>query len=496
MSALLSMIAKWLAHKALLLLLILGLLVTAVWLRAEWSAMSDTVREMEEKRIARDLLAERARIVVERAEELTEHGAVVLREYKDKETFADAVWADVRGLEAERNELRNRHWWARKNPFSSVSRKIMLLDANIKLRREAAQQAERLREKAQRLVEASPELREAAMLRHEANQLESSMIHLESQIRADEQKLEKDPVHRVLAEAQRQLPLALLILAGVIAMPVGIKALLYFAVAPLAGRIPPIRILPSSNGIVRCHAHEDGAGVCSGRISSVSIDIVLQKNDELLIHADYLQSSSLSARKRTKWLLNPGLPFSSIAAGMFTLIRITAGKPTNIVVSSTRDPLREVALLHLPEDSVLICRPRALAGIVQQRDRRLRITRHWRLTSIHAWLTMQLRYLAFHGPCTLILGGCRGVRVEQATTGRLINQAATLAFSANVAYANTRCETFVAYWAGKEDLFNDVFSGTPGVYVYEELPDAARRSGITGRGFEGFVDSMLKVFGI
>ena len=38
------------------------------------------------------------------------------------------------------------------------------------------------------------------------------------------------------------------------------------------------------------------------------------------------------------------------------------------------------------------------------------ITRHWRLASLHAWLTLQLRYLVFHGPCQLLLKGCRGVR--------------------------------------------------------------------------------------
>ena len=87
------------------------------------------------------------------------------------------------------------------------------------------------------------------------------------------------------------------------------------------------------------------------------------------------------------------------------------------------------------------------------------------------------------------------IRIESAGTGRLINQAATLGFSADLAYANTRCETFVSYWTGKEELFNDLFTGE-GVYVYEEMPDLKRASGITGRGLEGFTDALLKVFGV
>ena len=109
---------------------------------------------------------------------------------------------------------------------------------------------------------------------------------------------------------------------------------------------------------------------------------------------------------------------------------------------------------------------------------------------------MQLRFLVFHGPGRLILQGCRGIRIETAGSPRSINQAATLGFSANLGYANTRCETFVSYWTGKEDLFNDLFTGDAGVYVYEEMPDAKRTTGVTGRGLEGFTDAVLKVFGI
>ena len=71
----------------------------------------------------------------------------------------------------------------------------------------------------------------------------------------------------------------------------------------------------------------------------------------------------------------------------------------------------------------------------------------------------------------MILKGCRGVRAERPEPGqtRLINQAATLGFSANLDYKNTRCETLVSYLRGKEDLFNDLFVGGPGWFVYEEV---------------------------
>ena len=126
----------------------------------------------------------------------------------------------------------------------------------------------------------------------------------------------------------------------------------------------------------------------------------------------------------------------------------------------------------------------------------LAITTHWRLGSLHAWLTLQLRYVAFHGPARLVVKGCRGVRVEKAGEGRRINQAATMGFSANLAYSTTRCDTFAAYLMGEQELFNDSFAGGAGVYVYEEMPHPGARAGLTGRGIEGLSDSILKIFGL
>ena len=86
--------------------------------------------------------------------------------------------------------------------------------------------------------------------------------------------------------------------------------------------------------------------------------------------------------------------------------------------------------------------------------------------------------------------------MEKAEAGRAIHQAATLGFSANVLYSSTRCETFLAYFRGHQPLFNDRFAGASGYYVYEEVPGSDRKSGVTGRGLEGFTDSAMKVFGL
>ncbi len=141
--------------------------------------------------------------------------------------------------------------------------------------------------------------------------------------------------------------------------------------------------------------------------------------------------------------------------------------------------------------------PRALAGVVKPISGPIRISSEWRIGNLHSWLTLQLRYLVFHGPCQLIVKGCRGVKVEalDGAASRLIDQSATLGFSAHLDYSNTRCETFIPYLRGQRDLFKDLFAGHKGVFLCEEMPnrgDSARG----GRVIERFLEGILKIFGL
>lgn len=290
------------------------------------------------------------------------------------------------------------------------------------------------------------------------------------------------------------LPTAMIILLGAMLTPVAIKALFYFLLAPLAASRPPVQVLPEGSGALTLE---------TGR-SSVSRAITIDDAHELLVHPEFLQSVSFGGEKTTQWLLSWQFALTSLSAGMVALTRIRCDKPETVVISPTRDALAEIGVLDLPDGSAVVMQPHNLVGVIQPRDKPLRITAHWRLTSLHSWLTLQLRYLALHGPVRLLVQGCRGVRVEPTAGGRAINQAATIAFSANAPYSTRRCETFAAYLLGRQELLNDCF-GSPvgeseardaGFFVYQELPHANRRAGITGRGLEGLTDSVLKVLGV
>ncbi len=292
------------------------------------------------------------------------------------------------------------------------------------------------------------------------------------------------------------LPTALGILLGIMLTPIAIKALFYFVLAPLAARRPPMQLLPDSGGALTLETGE----------SSVSRAITIDSVHELLVHSEFLQSASITGEKTTQWLLSRRFALTSLSAGMVALTRIRCDAPESAVISATHNALAEIGVLNLPAGSAVVMQPHNLVGVVQRRDTPLRITAHWRLNSLHAWLTLQLRYLVLHGPARLIVQGCRGVQLETGTGGRAINQAATIAFSANLLYSTGRCETFAAYLLGKQELLNDRFgisqgtsvseSGNVGFFVYEQAPYVHRKAGVTGRGLEGLTDSVLKVLGI
>lgn len=276
-----------------------------------------------------------------------------------------------------------------------------------------------------------------------------------------------------------------IVLAFIIATPFLIRLLSYFVLAPLAMRSTAVRIrIPGGRSV----------SIPPSAPSATSVGVRLAQGEELLVRQDYLQTSSHAGRKGTQWWLDWTKPVTSIATGLTFLTRIR-GDGEVTTVSAVRDGLAEVTILTLPEGAACVLQPHALAAVAQPIGHRLRITRHWRLGSLNAWLTLQLRYLVFHGPARLVLKGGRGVRVEAAEQGRVFGQDQLVGFSANLAYAVTRTETFWPYFLGREQLLKDRVMPGDGVLIIEEAPLTARR-GKVRRGLEGMIDAGMKVFGM
>lgn len=323
--------------------------------------------------------------------------------------------------------------------------------------------------------------------------LAGALAPVQAAITAGEAQLARNWIARWRAPVLDVVPTAALLVLSAILLPVAIKAFFYFVLAPLAARLPPLSIareLQASDASLPLPPR--GAS----RISAVSQALLLQPGQQMLIHPAYLQSSPVSSTKRTQWLLDWRFPFTSLAAGMVALTRLHSDVPASVTISASDDPLLEIAVVHLPAGSALVFQPRGLVGLICDANQPLAISSHWRLGSLHAWLTLQLRFIVFRGPVTLIVRGCRGVRLERAGQGRAISQSATLGFSTDVLYSTMRSETFLPYLRGQQALLNDRFDGDQGVYLYEETPRHGKQPGKVGSWFEGFSDAILKVFGI
>ena len=292
------------------------------------------------------------------------------------------------------------------------------------------------------------------------------------------------------------LPVAGLVLLASLVGHFAIKAFLYYVLAPLATRHAPICLDQRDSGRIALRHASPAAPGPDTVTSAVSQSVTLAFDEQLLILPDYIQSSPMASEKTTRWLLDWSCPWTSLISGMWGLTCIRRSESGPIVVSAGEDPLSEIALLTLPAGAAMVFQPRCLVGVIYQAATPLRITRQWRLGSAHAWLTLQLRYLVFHGPATLIVKGTRGVRVEPAGQGRLISQLATLGFSASVDYSTVRCETFYPFYQGKTSLLLDRFESRPGYYVYDETPRGGKKSNFVARGLEGMSDAALKVLGI
>ena len=284
---------------------------------------------------------------------------------------------------------------------------------------------------------------------------------------------------------QSVLVTAAVLLAGILVTPYLIRLAFYFVLAPLAARRPEIR-LPWPGA---------AASPPSARPSAPSVSLTLGAGEVLLVRQGFLQSTSSAGAKATQALLDWRHPLSSVASGLAFLTRIE-GEGQATTVSAVGDPFAEVAILDLPPGAACVLQPRVIAAVAQPRGTPLRITSHWRLGSLHAWLTLQLRYLVFHGPARLVIRGGRGIRVEPVRPGRVFGPGQLVGFSADVGYSVTRTETFWPYVLGLQPLLKDRVEGGCGVLILEEAPMARAAGGRPRWGLEGAAEALLKVVGI
>lgn len=482
-------ILHWLSGKLVLLGIVLSLLLVAAWVKSELNRLEVQKASISASERSVELIGTELNHLKERRDGLLDRMSTVMEELEALQT---RVEISGKVVDIARNNLQRiaeqEKWY--------FSRRINIIYyAQLDAARRGYDQALATRKLVSALYgtrlndsQRSAEGIEISKLEQSITDLESDQELLQASLEHQRYETERHPLERMRSKSRELLPIALGVVLGVVLIPPLIKVGLYFGLAPLISKAGAVRLIPECHGAMEVSA------------SSVSKVVRLNPGDELVVNSNYLQAAGVGTGKRTRLLFSWRLPFTSLAAGLYLMVSVSNRDedPCSVTISPKEDLFEKLVAVEIPQQSALVVYPRSLVGLVLLNGELPHISRHWRIFNLHSLLTFQFRYLVLHGPGTVLLKGCRGVRADPVLAGkpRMQDQCATLGFSANLSYSGTRCETFVDYLLGKDRLFNDKFAGDTGIHLTEETPDPRRKRGMFNRGLEGLLDGVLKAFGI
>ncbi len=470
MYSLLYRVGAWLLQKVSVgvLIAVLGLVAIGVWLFLKDTVDFDTRRSerVEALRAQRDTLAALQAEAVKRIEALQAE----LAEQERKVQQANRVIETLRSLES---------WWDRLVGNPEQQRANAEQIAN--MQRLQGSLAGKIAELQRTLTHASWEKEGMALslARAEADlaQAEQTQTRAEHYLRL---AWEKAGVYVIVA--------LVLYFFG----PSLWKLLMYYGLGPLLARSRPIRLADSIVALPDVTP------------SHVSIDAALWPGEILHVREKYLQASDEGLARKTRFLLDWRIPFTSLACGLSELVEmrnVTAGSERRVTFSNSDDPHAELALISLPEGTSLILRPSFLAGVITPPGQRLVIRRRWQLFRWQAWLTLQFRFFEFVGPCRLLVTGIRGVRAERLVDkdgarprARRTNTAATIGFTPSLDYRPVRAETFWGYYRDMNPLFDDLFAGY-GLFLVQETAGPGQATA-AGKFWASLWNGLMKVFGL
>lgn len=466
MATIIAKLISWLAGKAMIYIVILGILLI-VFVVTVVPPMVAKHREIELERAIAELSESRALVgeLAEKAREINgdiEDQTQRLRELERKGRELDEFWKKVKSI-FQRDKLAREKEEVMKLRMEVLQEKRALTAEKLELEIRGGESEEELKRRESLRDEKEKELREVKELRAAFDSLMKNEL--------------------------RQLALkALVILAVIIFVPILWKVMAYYLIAPLAQASKPILL----------GAESPGADEIESTPSHPAQRITLASDEVLMTKMDYLQGSMGQFEKRTKWLIDWRYPFSSVAAGLFILtkIRNIGGDSSQVTLSTQENATEELAIITIPEGKSMVFRPHYLVAVSHPLDRPPRIRSRWVFWKLHAWVNLQFRYLIVEGPVKLVFSAQRGIQVEVVLPelpGRRVNSHLGVAFSPHLNYSPKRAETFVAYLWGKNALFDDFFQGSG--WVIQQQVTGGRKNP-AARIWDGVFGAIGKVFGI
>lgn len=273
-----------------------------------------------------------------------------------------------------------------------------------------------------------------------------------------------------------------LIVFTIVFVPVLWKAFWFYVVAPIANKAPPIQV-------------DAGAKTEAVVSSATSVqEVYLTPGDKICTRSDWVNAyPSDGVTKNTRLLWSWRAPLVSYASGLRELTewRIMGATTQKLKLCSGTEPNLKITKITLGTQSALVVRPSSIVALSGD----LELSTHWKLASIHSWITGRLRHIVISGCGTLYLCGYGDVKAETTKLRQRMSDQLLIAHEPCIRFRAVRTETFWPFLRNKAPLYDLQFEDE-GIVIYQAARmKAAEGSTSTTERFQNLLDLLLKPLG-
>ena len=404
----------------------------------------------------------------------------------------DALLAGIQSAEAEIAKTKE-----------SLESRLFMLDHWRKQRRECLEQLDTLPNP---LLHPYDYLSEYTRLTAEQKRLELQIEALESAVARYRDTLDRldknrqllvfqlESVTQSLAESVSRewntngLRILLFTICFVLLTPPMWLVFMYYVVAALVERFPPIRIKVTDDD----SAHEP---VFHRSARSITFTIPEGRKFYLRAQGGDWGKERRDVTCRTKFMWRWSAPLVSIASDLVELLAYrgepAAKNPGQIKLTSPKDDEVYIQQIELNGGPGLVLTPRHVIGLTDD----VEVRTVWSF-KLHNLISMRLRHIVFYGTGTIFIIGGRGIDVQRiepsSSEVHKIEDGVLVGYVPGAAYSLCRTQTFWAYFRGMTSLLDYKLCG--GTFLTQNLVGRNEKE-VLGSGLDRFLSVLLNGIG-
>lgn len=263
---------------------------------------------------------------------------------------------------------------------------------------------------------------------------------------------------------------------------------MYYAVAAVIEKAPPIRI--------RTKDGEAGPEPIFHRAArSITFTIPEGRKFYLRAQGGDWGKERRDVTCRTKFLWRWSAPLVSAVAELVELLAYSrepgSNRPGQIKLTSPRDDEVYIQQIELNGGPGLVLMPRHVIGLTDD----VEVRTVWSF-KLHNLISMRLRHIIFYGTGTIFIIGGRGIDVQRIESGssaiHKIEDGVLIGYVPGAAYSLCRTQTFWAYFRGMTSLLDYKLCG--GTFLTQNLVGKNEKE-VLGSGMDRFLSVLLNGIG-